>query len=117
MLRQQLPEGCRAQSHRRSVGLQQLKRGIVATRFAQGRAEAFGALHGAWVELGSHEGDSLAATSQQMSRHLCGGLTLREAHAMQFRVGATRSEEHTSELQPLMRTSYAVSGLTKNKPI
>src|SRR3546814_7580022 len=27
--------------------------------------------------------------------------------------GALRSEEHTSELQSLMRTSYAVFGLTK----
>src|SRR3546814_2540606 len=103
-----------------------------------------------------------------MSRHLCGGLTLREAHAVQFRVGAKlhdmhagrtaipdhfalafatiqasqnkacgtvrhiafqqgrlalglivrdthkdRSEEHTSELQSLMRISYAVFCLKK----
>src|SRR3546814_7443407 len=30
---------------------------------------------------------------------------------------AVRSEEHTSELQSLMRTSYAVFCLQKNKPI
>src|SRR3546814_3057530 len=31
--------------------------------------------------------------------------------------GRTRSEEHTSELQSLMRTSYAVFCLTKNKTL
>src|SRR3546814_10769820 len=29
----------------------------------------------------------------------------------------SRSEEHTSELQSLMRTSYAVFGLTKNRRV
>src|SRR3546814_1036736 len=32
-------------------------------------------------------------------------------------VGAVRSEEHTSELQSLMRTSYAVSCLKKKKTV
>src|SRR3546814_5369444 len=31
------------------------------------------------------------------------------------KVKSSRSEEHTSELQSLMRTSYAVFGLTKQK--
>src|SRR3546814_2332705 len=35
-------------------------------------------------------------------------------HIMNF-MNATRSEEHTSELQSLMRTSYAVSSLNKTK--
>src|SRR3546814_9748075 len=34
-----------------------------------------------------------------------------------LRTGATRSEEHTSELQSLMRTSYAVFCLKKKKKI
>src|SRR3546814_8355499 len=38
----------------------------------------------------------------------------REGHRPRL---ATRSEEHTSELQSLMRISYAVFCLKKNKPI
>src|SRR3546814_2075609 len=37
------------------------------------------------------------------------------AVAEEHRVGGTRSEEHTSELQSLMRISYAVFCLEKNK--
>src|SRR3546814_8987393 len=33
------------------------------------------------------------------------------------RIGVGRSEEHTSELQSLMRNSYAVFCLNKNKPL
>src|SRR3546814_5229815 len=33
-----------------------------------------------------------------------------------YEQGSVRSEEHTSELQPLMRTSYAVFCLTEKKP-
>src|SRR3546814_1549407 len=42
----------------------------------------------------------------------------REGHPFRhpmFDLGATRSEEHTSELQSLMRTSYAVFCLKKKK--
>src|SRR3546814_3650208 len=37
----------------------------------------------------------------------------RSVSAIPLRVGALRSEEHTSELQSLMRSSYAVFSLTK----
>src|SRR3546814_9762868 len=37
------------------------------------------------------------------------------AHAVSRRAGPFRSEEHTSELQSLMRNSYAVFCLKKNK--
>src|SRR3546814_8071063 len=39
----------------------------------------------------------------------------RPAHAGGGRAGAARSEEHTSELQSLMRISYAVFCLKKKK--
>src|SRR3546814_9249693 len=40
----------------------------------------------------------------------------RERHPLRRRLGCLRSEEHTSELQSLMRISYAVFCLTKKKP-
>src|SRR3546814_6024608 len=40
---------------------------------------------------------------------------MRESHAI--RLGDSRSEEHTSELQSLMRISYAVFCLKKKTPI
>src|SRR3546814_6984525 len=40
---------------------------------------------------------------------------LRVEHAQVFRAFADRSEEHTSELQSLMRISYAVFCLKKKK--
>src|SRR3546814_9913486 len=44
-------------------------------------------------------------------QHRCDRAALFEV----FRYGMDRSEEHTSELQSLMRTSYAVFCLTKQK--
>src|SRR3546814_9381396 len=44
-----------------------------------------------------------------------GGKTLLAAHAV--RIAADRSEEHTSELQSLMRISYAVFCLKKKNTI
>src|SRR3546814_8246903 len=44
-----------------------------------------------------------------------GKTTARRVTVAQSREIATRSEEHTSELQSLMRISYAVSCLKKNK--
>src|SRR3546814_8062598 len=41
------------------------------------------------------------------------GFSARLAKLMGFRMTAARSEEHTSELQSLMRISYAVFRLTK----
>src|SRR3546814_5576432 len=38
-----------------------------------------------------------------------------EDHLRERRIGLVRSEEHTSELQSLMRISYAVFCLKKNK--
>src|SRR3546814_3580229 len=38
-----------------------------------------------------------------------------QLHAVKFTRGAVRSEEHTSELQSLMRISYAVFCLKKKK--
>src|SRR3546814_3800898 len=43
------------------------------------------------------------------------GLSWRDRRAGAARARHTRSEEHTSELQSLMRNSYAVIWLTKKK--
>src|SRR3546814_10596851 len=45
------------------------------------------------------------------------GLTLEEAKSNGARLPVTRSDEHTSELQSLMRISYAVFCLKKKKNI
>src|SRR3546814_7888266 len=51
---------------------------------------------------------------------VCGGVQIRSLFGksrksdFQSRTGPLKSEENTSELQPLMRTSYAVVGVTKN---
>src|SRR3546814_8339238 len=50
-----------------------------------------------------------------LSRHAAGGLRDHFDDAGGLR-GVRRSEEHTSELQSLMRTSYAVFCLKKKKP-
>src|SRR3546814_3381083 len=42
---------------------------------------------------------------------------VRGGHGVQYRIRHQRSEEHTSELQSLMRISYAVFCLKKKKPI
>src|SRR3546814_6025014 len=42
-------------------------------------------------------------------------LAISKRHGFQLRSDNDRSEEHTSELQSLMRTSYAVFCLKKNK--
>src|SRR3546814_9556436 len=50
---------------------------------------------------------------------VAGALRVRRAvgaHAERRRFGMKRSEEHTSELQSLMRISYAVCCLKKKKP-
>src|SRR3546814_5049307 len=43
------------------------------------------------------------------------GVAVHVAIVEQHRIGRTRSEEHTSELQSLMRISYAVFCLQKKK--
>src|SRR3546814_4102412 len=49
---------------------------------------------------------------QRLSLRLCPCVQHRQVEALL--AGAVRSEEHTSELQSLMRISYAVFCLTKN---
>src|SRR3546814_3335973 len=44
-----------------------------------------------------------------------GDTVRRDAEGLLYFVGRDRSEEHTSELQSLMRISYAVFGLEKKK--
>src|SRR3546814_3942403 len=51
----------------------------------------------ACLRLGQHGDDAIALARRQLPRH--------------------RSEEHTSELQSLMRISYAVFCLKKKKPL
>src|SRR3546814_4258967 len=67
---------------------------------------------------------SFASTTQQLSLSLGVGIgsqllntfrTLRDGGALEARDFQTRSEEHTSELQSLMRISYAVFCLKKKK--
>src|SRR3546814_7887527 len=59
--------------------------------------------------------DQLAdlATGQALGQHIQAQFT--RAEAIEWRQPALRSEEHTSELQSLMRTSYAVFCLKKKK--
>src|SRR3546814_2881425 len=67
-------------------------------------------------------------TNAKAHRHPVGGTTdadflmlcrrpgaIRRAHESELRVRRIRSEEHTSELQSLMRISYAVFCLKKKK--
>src|SRR3546814_10789923 len=50
------------------------------------------------------------------ARHLSGlDRDVQERHRVRFREARARSEEHTSELQSLMRISYAVFCLKKKK--
>src|SRR3546814_5881545 len=44
-------------------------------------------------------------------------IALRHRHRLEFLGGIDRSEEHKSELQSLMRISYAVFCLKKNKSL
>src|SRR3546814_8866792 len=74
--------------------------------------------------LSAHEG-WIAAANPEMADRLstsAGALTLAAAHLVNWRWrhrsgGHKRSEEHTSELQSLMRISYAVFCLKKKKKI
>src|SRR3546814_10308275 len=86
------------------------------TLFRSGRgADVGGVLH-SLHRLDHHEAHDLAV-------HLCWGRLVEvhpgahgaeAAHALR-RVAAGRSDEHTSELQSLMRISYAVFCLTNKK--
>src|SRR3546814_14421637 len=74
------------------------------------RPLAFGRLAISAARLGSHCCCALMTTSRGM-------LAVRSAtrSALSFAPPPMRSEEHTSELQSLMRTSYAVLCLKKKK--
>src|SRR3546814_6299971 len=70
--------------------------------------------------LGEPQGSGLAIVEHHGCRLLRGGAggsagALRQARNLQYRPGQPRSEEHTSELQSLMRISYAVFCLKKKK--
>src|SRR3546814_8422378 len=78
-------------------------RGFVLHRFVQGAV-----------------GADVDAVEDAAQRQRCRGGQLRgQLHGFGFELGrrhhAVRSEEHTSELQSLMRISYAVFCLTKKK--
>src|SRR3546814_7500972 len=59
----------------------------------------------------------LGALQQQVAAHLRGAQGGRRVGGEEGVAGAGRSEEHTSELQSLMRISYAVFCLKKKKYI
>src|SRR3546814_2533631 len=54
------------------------------------------------VDLDARDGHGMTAL------HLCAALSREAALKLLVSRGASRSEEHTSELQSLMRSSYAV---------
>src|SRR3546814_10081738 len=68
-------------------------------------------------EAGHRRFDDVAA--EGFDGFLFGGVQTKRGHAnmllFQFAVASARSEEHTSELQSLMRISYAVFCLQKKK--
>src|SRR3546814_5845875 len=80
------------------------------------------------LHRGLELGDRTLDAADQVARHLVAVVLDRAARAVDQRVGLVaggdqllelpvflRSEEHTSELQSLMRISYAVFCLTKKK--
>src|SRR3546814_9365812 len=60
-------------------------------------------------------GDLLLDGGNYDQVHMAANQNLRASDQLSFRVSADRSEEHTSELQSLMRISYAVFCLKKKK--
>src|SRR3546814_1739923 len=61
--------------------------------------------------VGHHDRDAIALLELQLAQQVGGELA---AELVDLRVGERpRSEEHTSDLQPLMRSSYAVFCLKK----
>src|SRR3546814_2384254 len=77
---------------------------LVGADRGRGRLLAFG------------KGDEQPVVEQRPRRDLAAGIRQREQHAIGAAVvEPLRSEEHTSELQSLMRISYAVFCLKKKK--
>src|SRR3546814_637216 len=63
-----------------------------------------------------HELDNYRKARQELEALRPGGAKdLREAFGKSYKLASERSEEHTSELQSLMRISYAVFCLKKKK--
>src|SRR3546814_5580972 len=72
-----------------------------------------GEAHGRRFALGASGGRKILPAIMQLTSFLMDyGMTL-EAAFHHARIDASRSEEHTSELQSLMRISYAVFCLNK----
>src|SRR3546814_2460518 len=65
------------------------------------------------VDLVLHAGGAQAVERALLLR----AVAVPEPHAHRARPGDHRSEEHTSELQSLMRTSYAVFCLKKKRTL
>src|SRR3546814_6399919 len=74
-----------------------------------------------WAELERHIGDADIVISDAgtgrftLGREQVAAALRRRRHRPVLLLDAGRSEEHTSELQSLMRTSYAVFCLKKNR--
>src|SRR3546814_8404340 len=67
----------------------------------------------AWLGMGGWTGLAIASLVQIVWRHPLAGIAGRAIAAPGALFTAIRSEEHTSELQSLMRNSYAVFCLKK----
>src|SRR3546814_5766612 len=62
-------------------------------------------------EINQRLGGGVCGSRRYRQQHICGAVVL----VLPFALLAARSEEHTSELQSLMRISYAVFCLKKKK--
>src|SRR3546814_3319488 len=86
------------------------------TLFRSGHGSLLGP---AWVEAAGGAGSSrrlhAVSTKAQRGRGQPGKARAQRALATDAKRGSGRSEEHTSELQSLMRISYAVFCLKKKK--
>src|SRR3546814_10691450 len=76
-------------------------------------------LDGGYQKGGSSPSGSRPVYVAECLDHGCGGIGIAricaETVADESKPGSSRSEEHTSELQSLMRISYAVFCLKKNR--
>src|SRR3546814_6682049 len=80
-----------------------------------GRGEALGLLAGAVDLLQRHQAVGRRQARDAVASGVCSHPGNREAAAAAVPSSSGRSEEHTSELQSLMRISYAVFCMTKKK--
>src|SRR3546814_7762490 len=71
-------------------------------------------VQGGWVRLGP-AGMPMMAGFGRIENHCDAAVTITGASSPAFASVELRSEEHTSELQSLMRSSYAVFCLKKKK--